>query len=286
MESSQYFQVRNFSDYTYSKVSHFDIFRKLNYDIELYKNEKVVDPKSSPVKDYQDLLVFSYIKNILKPNSRILEVGGGNSRIINHFSHIHECWNIDKLEGCGNGPTDIDSTGFRLVRDYIGNFSRELPDDYFDLVFSISALEHVPEKDPQLFNKIKADIDRVLKPNGLSLHCLDVVLRGNSVCANRLLPFLFKEASPVNNFISFEELLKDPDVFSMSKETYDMFAKRFTRREYEEFGKLMSYNILWIKGPSKRNLIGSARKLIDLVLHELKGLTGRGSGRAKKTFLA
>lgn len=245
MSISQYFQISNFSDYTYSKLSHFDIFKKAAYDIELYKKE--VSPQCGPVKDHQDLLVFAYIKNLIKPGSRILEVGGGNSRIIRHFANIHECWNIDKLEGCGNGPTEVSIPGMRLVQDYIGNFNKQLPDNYFDLVFSISALEHVPDKDPSLFHNIKNDINRVLKPNGLSLHCFDIVIKSHYMWTNKLLPFLFRETSPVNNFIKFDDVLKDKDIFFMSKKAYDAFAKRHTKIEYEEFGKLMSYNILWVK---------------------------------------
>lgn len=242
---TQYFQINNFSDYTYSKLSHLSIFESVGYDIELYN--KKVDPQSSPVKAYQDLLAFAYIKNLLNPRCRILEVGGGNSRIIRHFASIHECWNIDKLEGCGNGPTEVSIPAMRLVRDYIGNFNKDLPNDYFDLVFSISALEHVPDKDPSLFHNIKNDINRVLKPGGLSLHCFDIVIKSDYVWTNKLLPFLFGETSPINSFIPFDVLLKDRDIFFMSKEAYDAFAKRHTKMEYEEFGKLMSYNILWLK---------------------------------------
>ena len=34
---------------------------------------------------------------------------------------------------------------------------------------------------------------------------------------------------------------------SMSKEAYDLFARKHTGKSYEEFGKLLSYNILWNK---------------------------------------
>ncbi|MBK8551291.1 MAG: hypothetical protein IPL53_09635 [Ignavibacteria bacterium] len=38
---------------------------------------------------------------------KILEIGGGDSRILKHFSKDFECWNLDKMEGLGNGPVAI-----------------------------------------------------------------------------------------------------------------------------------------------------------------------------------
>ena len=46
------------------------------------------------------------------------------------------------------------------------------PDGYFDFVFSISALEHVPDDNQDYLRDIWDDIDRILKPGGYSLHCL------------------------------------------------------------------------------------------------------------------
>ncbi|GAI29988.1 unnamed protein product, partial [marine sediment metagenome] len=133
----------DFDDFTYSKKSHFALFK--GYDVELYG--KSIDPDACDLKAYQDLLVFSFIKENIPRGSRILDIGGGKSRILNYFKNNYECWNLDKLEGLGNGPVAVGSEGCRLVKDYIGCFNKELPDNYFDFVFSISALEHVPEDD-------------------------------------------------------------------------------------------------------------------------------------------
>jgi len=245
MDESQLFEIHAFTGFTYSKYNHFKLFKHFRYDIELYGRE--VDPIKQPIKTYQDLLIFAYLKNNIKPGSRILEIGGGNSRIIRHFCTTYECWNIDKLKECGNGPTEIPILGFRLVKDYIGNFNNELPDNYFDFVFSISALEHVPDNNAVLFDNINRDMSRVLKRGGLSLHCFDIVIKkDNSIWTNKLLPYLFEKTLPINSFIPFKNMLDDPDIFFISKEAYDNFAKRHTKKEYEEFGKLMSYNILWV----------------------------------------
>lgn len=54
----------------------------------------------------------------------------------------------------------------------MGEFSEELPENYFDMVFSVSVLEHVPID--WLENVIK-DIHRILKKGGISCHSIDVI---------------------------------------------------------------------------------------------------------------
>jgi hypothetical protein len=206
---------------------------------------KAVDPEDCDLKVYQDLFMFSYIKKNLSPGSKILDIGGGDSRIIRYFRDIHECWNIDKLEGVGNGPTDIDTTGCRIVYDYIGNFNDQLPDDYFDLVFSISTLEHVPANDPETYGKIVKDINRVLKQGEYSVHCMDVVLQDDYQWTNDIMPYFFENAEVINQFIPLEKLLDDPDLFTMSEKYFNRSWKVTTGRTYQEFGRPASYNLIW-----------------------------------------
>ncbi len=148
----------NFDKFTFSKMDHFNLFLEHNFDEELFGC--VVDPGDCDLKVYQDLLIYSFIKFNVPAGSKILDIGGGDSRILKHFKNDYECWNIDKLEGVGNGPTDIDTTGFRLVFDYMGNFNNELPENYFDFVFSISTLEHVPADEAKIHADILKDINR------------------------------------------------------------------------------------------------------------------------------
>jgi ubiquinone/menaquinone biosynthesis C-methylase UbiE len=48
-----------------------------------------------------------------------------------------------------------------------GDYSREVPDDYFDVVYSVSVLEHVPA---DRMRDVFMDMIRVTKPGGLLLH--------------------------------------------------------------------------------------------------------------------
>ena len=233
-----------FSRFTYSLKSHFSFFDQLNYDVELYGSK--FNPDDEPLKKFQDLLVFAFIKQNIPPGSCLLDVGGGTSRIISFFKNQYECWNVDKLEGVGNGPLSLQVDGFRLVRDYIGNFNSELPSNYFDLVFSISVLEHLPE-DENLFSNVLNDMDRVLKSGAYSLHCLDVSLRAESYWMNKFLPWIYENRAVLNEFVSFDRIRCDSDLFVMSKKRYELNWQPLVNRTYEDFGMPFSYNILWQK---------------------------------------
>lgn len=239
MENKKTPQVKRF------KWKDFNLFARENYEEELCG--KKLDISSWSLKQYQDLLVFSFIKQMIPPGSRLLEVGGGNSRIINFFKDRYECWNVDKLAGCGQGPTWINTTGFRLVQDYMGNFNPALPSNYFDFVFSISALEHVPDRDPQLLENILTDLNRVLKPGCYSFHCFDAVLKLNRLWTNKLLLYIFQHEKTFNQFIPFEDLCKTDDIFVLPEKIYNQNWRPLSGQEYCEFGRPFSYNVLWKK---------------------------------------
>lgn len=232
-----------FQNYTFSLRSHWSLFQ--GCDEELFGEKQDMDQVS--LKVYQDLLVFAFMKENIPPGSRILDVGGGDSRILRHFAETHECWNIDKLEGVGNGPKYIGKVPYKFVRDYMGNFNAELPENYFDFVFSISTLEHVNPQENEVFDNVIDDIDRVLKPAAHSLHLFDVVFKKTGFWTNKFIYRIFQTVDTINTFVHPETVKDDPDLYYMSKETYDRTWIRTTKRSYEEFGRPASLNILWRK---------------------------------------
>lgn len=124
------------------------------------------------LKGVQDTFILSQLTG--RTGLKVLEMGGGASRVLPHLADTNECWNADKLEGVGDGPKRIpQSKGIKLVRAFVSEFSPELPDNYFDVVFSISVVEHVP--DPEYADMIK-DCARILKPGGMLIHAIDAYL--------------------------------------------------------------------------------------------------------------
>lgn len=109
--------------------------------------------------------------------SKVLEVGGANSRVLPALMANNEKWNLDEFKGSGNGPTIINAMeDVKLVRHNLGEFSSELPDSYFDIVFSISVIEHVPD---ELHDNFWRDHARILKPGGLGIHAVDLYVGDN-----------------------------------------------------------------------------------------------------------
>ena len=71
-------------------------FIKNNYDEELYGRK--IDIDNCDIKIYQNLLVYSFIKNNLKPGAKILELGNNVSQVLNFFRNDYECCNIKFLK--------------------------------------------------------------------------------------------------------------------------------------------------------------------------------------------
>ena len=230
--------------FSYSKLSHFKLFRDLPF-----KSYNVGDPDPGicDLKVYQDYVVYCFISRNIPKGSRILEVGGGDSRILKYFASDYDCWNADKCEGLGNGPVRFASPHYRIVYDYVGSFNPELPDAQFDFVFSISALEHTPE-DQQTRVNVLADMNRVLKPGCPSFHCFDAILRpaGNS-WVNGLIPYIYSSESLATRRASMEEIEADPDTYFMSQQAYEANWQPFTKEPYESYGRPFSYNLFWHK---------------------------------------
>jgi SAM-dependent methyltransferase len=83
---------------------------------------------------------------------------------------------VDPYEGAGNGPTEYEK--YRRLFPRV-DIRRQLFDETLevegpvDAVYSISTIEHIEDLEP-VFRTIR----RILKPGGLSLHCIDVVTKG------------------------------------------------------------------------------------------------------------
>lgn len=234
----------NISDFSYSKLSHFALFKNLPF--QSY-NVGDPDPAICDLKVYQDYLTYCFIRRNVPPGARILEIGGGDSRILKFFSNEYECWNADKCEGLGNGPVKFTSPHYRIVYDYVGSFNRELPDAYFDFVFSISALEHTPEDQGVRVNVLK-DMNRVLKPGCFSFHCFDAILRpaGRS-WVNGLIPYLYANAPLQTKLPPLAEIEANPDTYAMSQQAYEANWQPITKDPYEKFGRAFSLNLLWAR---------------------------------------
>jgi GT2 family glycosyltransferase/SAM-dependent methyltransferase len=246
--SNVIFVPAKFYAFTYARRSQWLLFEDI--DTELYGIKINMD--SVDLNVYRNLLIYSFIKHNVSLGSRILEIGVGNSRILKHISQFHECWKIDKFEELGKDSKDLGKSPFRPIKNYMRDNYSEIADNYFDFVFSIPVLGHIPQDDHLCyFDKTLSDINRVLKPGGYCLHLIDVALRNNSLPLNKIANRIFKRVKTVNHFIPIEYIKDDPDIYWMSKEAYDNYWLLVTKKSYEDFGRITSLNILWKKEESK-----------------------------------
>ncbi len=233
---------KNFTDFTYSKNTHFELFKKNGFDKELFGSE--VDPDYNDLKVYQDLLIYSYVKQNLKKGSRILELGKGTSRVLELFKNEYECWKIHKQEEDEQSNTQ---EHIKLINDEMGNFNKDLPNNYFDLIFSISTFIYKPESGNKYYENMLKDINRLLVPGGISIQCLVALWMEPIVSVPYIMDYFIENQKMMNEIIPFFKITIDPDLYVMSEKFYNATWKKNLVKTYSSFGKPFSYNLFWKK---------------------------------------
>ena len=124
------------------------------------------------LKTAQDLGVYQSLRDL--SGQTIAEIGGGDSRILRRISRNNECFNIEKFEGGDGGPAEeIVIPNVKNIKVFLGENSDLLPKEKFDVVFSVSVIEHIPDGQLQSFFD---DGLRILKHGGLWLHAIDMYI--------------------------------------------------------------------------------------------------------------
>lgn len=215
------------------------------------------------LKDFQNLFVLDQILNRLPEGGRLLEVGGGSCIMMRALNKVfpgkYECWNLDPLDGTGNGPVTAEHAqngqqalttlhGIRIIQERIGVFSPNLEPDFFDCVFSVSVLEHIPLHEWSLCFK---DIFRVLKPGGFTAHAVDLHPLDGLIAADRLTMLRIAQTGVLkpadkSAIPSIEEVRQDSDVLSVSPFEYARWL-RFMKEPNGPYRRVASGNSVYIK---------------------------------------
>ena len=134
------------------------------------------------MKHAQDAFILGRIGE--STGKRIVEVGGGWGRVLRTLDPTNERWNLDKSAGPGRVGAEVGRSmpkEFRLVNALLGDFSQDLPDGYFDIVFSISVMEHIPASAIPAFWE---DHARIMRPGGIAYHAIDFYLGDKPLSVN------------------------------------------------------------------------------------------------------
>lgn len=128
------------------------------------------------IKSIQDAIVLHTYGAL--QGKRIADVGGSDSRTLRHFGKANEGYCIDAFEGEHGGigaPPEI--AGVRNIVAMMGTFNAAVPRAHFDVLYSISVVEHVASDQMDAFFE---DCRQALKPRGEMMHLIDLYVEDDS----------------------------------------------------------------------------------------------------------
>ncbi|MCB0728761.1 MAG: hypothetical protein KDD00_14960 [Ignavibacteriae bacterium] len=237
-----------FRDFTYSKKSHFDLFHKYNYDHLLFGERKNAD--SPGIRNYQNLLIYTFIEQNIKEGSRILEINPTDPYIFNHFKYRYDFWSVNDINNLTKDSEELELNNVPVFKDSTDTYHSKVPLEYFDFIFSTSPLEHLPES-KYLFEKLTGNLYRLLKPSGYVLNSFPSgINEDKTVSPHIFIYFLMNNISKIsysviqfNNYIRQEDILNDENLhFSNIK------IKSFKdNKRTDTIIKNFSFNFLWRK---------------------------------------
>lgn len=167
--------LRIYKMYELLEISLADTQRLLSYkrdlDLEIHLNIKGFD--------------YGWILNSVewKPEMKVLDVGAGYSRLPLHIARTFGCevWSVDDFGFGDDGywarnqdPNAYirENSDVRFILEKVGKSQKSsLPENYFDVIYSASALEHI---EPSQVPGVWLHMSKILKSGGLMLHALDI----------------------------------------------------------------------------------------------------------------
>ena len=167
---------RLYSDYTVKPLS----YGTVRDYCDSFDHLRALATANGDLKDCQRSWMLKAILSKIRGKGRLLEFGAGEPLVADLLQRLgHEVWIVDPYEGYANGPTEL----ARLRAQYpnlkfiptVFDDRLALPKNSFDCIFSISVLEHVPASS---MNGVFAGVRRFLNPDGITIHAIDHVLRG------------------------------------------------------------------------------------------------------------
>ncbi len=266
----------NFNEFTFSKKSHLDFFSSNNYDFEFLGQR--IDISNINIKKYQLLLIYSFIKQNVKPGANILEISDRNeSEILNHFKYRYDCYkttNVQELEKKDAVKNrSVDGVKFGEIDKEV-----ELKENHYDLVFCTSEYRNISEKG-NIPEDFLYNINSLIKPGGYSLLCFENIDSFKNIWVNGLFFTVFnyydEDIKIRNRYKNPAELAKDTELLYSFRDFSNKPYQVSKERIYTGKGNVFLYNILSKKKPlelpirSKTRNENSLRRSPVYIFHHL-----------------
>lgn len=230
----------------------------MNRDYANYLLQKTKEDYNLIAEDFSSTRSFIWpelnvLTNYVKDYEKVLDLGCGNGRLFEIFKNKEiEYFGIDNSEKLiGIAKKNIPFINFQIA----DALKLPFPDNYFDKVFSVAVLHHIPSKEfrLQFFKEIK----RVLKPKG------ELILTVWGLWRNkRFLKLIFR----FNLLKIFKKTKLDiNDIFVPWQNKTDRYIHCFTKTELKKLTKesglkVEEVKILTRQGTLNSNILLVARK--------------------------
>lgn len=212
-----------FSDFTYSRHCHLPLLGI--YASELY-NREITDWSDENIKIYQDLLAYAFIRQNVPAGCRILIINGNHHELMQRLTTEFNCEQVDP--------------------DVAGSLSA-LQSGHFDFALSIGTMLRKNSVEGKVLRECATNILRSLKSGGHLLSLFDIVAFTDNIWQPPIISELTSLAPPLYPPPPPADIAADPHLFYMSEKAYNNSWKAVIGKEYNDFGRPASANILMTK---------------------------------------
>ena len=214
-------------------------------DVAVYG--KAIEREESDARIYQNLLVFAYVTQNLKPGSFILEIGNSECPVFKALLlKGYVCRKLNfKIKDPDTGESDNKLEKIEwILKNEKGQIIKEDNLNTSDFIYSISEFDNIPEA-PDLFEEVYLKLKNSIKPMAYSLICfVGSVNRDNQIWNNIFLNYLSGKNFNFNISDQNSLIVKDKDLFFLSEVYFKNHWKLSEEMKYKDLGKMYSISLL------------------------------------------